>query len=74
MAGESARFGVSKVRWVFSAGGLDVRLRRQVPYAVRRTSLLTARHLKAAEAKEIGLIGYVVPDGQALAKARDSLT
>ena len=31
--------------------------------------LLTGRHIKAAEAKEIGLIGHVVPDGQALTKA-----
>ena len=31
--------------------------------------LLTGRHISAAEAREIGLIGHVVPDGQALAKA-----
>lgn len=31
--------------------------------------LLTGRHIKAAEAKEIGLIGHVVPDGEALTKA-----
>ena len=31
--------------------------------------LLTGRHLKAPEAKEIGLIGHVVPDGEALSKA-----
>jgi enoyl-CoA hydratase/carnithine racemase len=31
--------------------------------------LLTGRHITAAEAKEIGLIGYLVPDGQALTKA-----
>jgi enoyl-CoA hydratase len=33
--------------------------------------LLTGRHIKAAEAKELGLIGYVVPDGEALAKAHE---
>jgi enoyl-CoA hydratase len=31
--------------------------------------LLTGRHITAAEAKEIGLIGHVVPDGQALTRA-----
>jgi enoyl-CoA hydratase len=48
-----------------------VRLRRQVPYTVAADILLTGRHLTAAEAKEIGLIGYVVPDGEALTKARE---
>jgi enoyl-CoA hydratase len=33
--------------------------------------LLTGRHIKAPEAKEIGLIGHVVPDGEALAKAHE---
>ena len=70
VAGESARFGVSEVRWgLFPLAGSTVRLRRQVPYTIAADILLTARHLKAAEAKEIGLIGYVVPDGQALTKA-----
>ena len=33
--------------------------------------MLTGRHIKAPEAKEVGLIGHVVPDGQALAKAHE---
>jgi enoyl-CoA hydratase len=33
--------------------------------------LLTGKHISAAEAKEIGLVGHVVPDGEALAKARE---
>jgi enoyl-CoA hydratase len=72
VAGESARFGVSEVRWgLFPLGGSAVRLRRQVPYTVAAEILLTGRHLTAAEAKEIGLIGHVVPDGTALDKARE---
>jgi enoyl-CoA hydratase len=72
VAGESARFGVSEVRWsLFPLGGSTVRLRRQIPYTLAADILLTGRHLTAAEAKEIGLIGYVVPDGQALAKAME---
>ena len=31
--------------------------------------LLTGRHITAAEAASIGLIGHVVPDGQALGRA-----
>ena len=50
-------------------GGSAVRLVRQIPYTVACDLLLTGRHITAAEAKEIGLIGYVVPDGQALSKA-----
>ena len=50
-------------------GGSAVRLVRQIPYTVACDLLLTGRHITAAEAKEMGLIGHVVPDGQALTKA-----
>ncbi len=70
VAGESARFGISEARWgLFPLGGSAVRLTRQIPYTAAADLLLTGRHISAAEAKEIGLIGHVVPDGQALAKA-----
>ena len=70
VAGESAKFGVSEPRWgLFPLGGSAVRLVRQIPYTVAADLLLTGRHIRAAEAKELGLIGHVVPDGQALAKA-----
>ncbi|GGL22135.1 crotonase/enoyl-CoA hydratase family protein [Nocardia jinanensis] len=70
VAGVSAKFGVSEARWgLFPLGGSAVRLVRQVPYTVAADILLTGRHLSAAEAKDIGLIGHVVPDGQALDKA-----
>jgi enoyl-CoA hydratase len=70
VAGESARFGVSEARWgLFPLGGSAVRLTRQVPYTIAADLLLTGRHVTAAEARSIGLIGHVVPDGQALAKA-----
>ncbi len=72
VAGESARFGVSEARWgLFPLGGSAVRLPRQIPYTVAADLLLTGRHIKAPEAKEIGLIGHVVPDGQALTKAME---
>jgi enoyl-CoA hydratase len=70
VAGESARFGVSEARWgLFPLGGSAVRLTRQLPYTIAADLLLTGRHIRAAEAKEIGLIGHVVADGQALDKA-----
>ncbi|HZN15423.1 MAG TPA: crotonase/enoyl-CoA hydratase family protein [Acidimicrobiales bacterium] len=72
VAGESATFGVSEVKWsLFPMGGSSVRLVRQIPYTIAADILLTGRHLKAAEAKEVGLIGYVVPDGGALDKAKE---
>ena len=70
VAGESARFGISEARWgLFPLGGSAVRLPRQIPYTIAADLLLTGRHVTAAEALRIGLIGHVVPDGQALAKA-----
>jgi enoyl-CoA hydratase len=72
IAGESAKFGVSEVRWgLYPMAGSAVRLRRQIPYTLAAEILLTGKHLSAREALEIGLIGHVVPDGQALAKARE---
>src|SRR5262249_22540821 len=71
IAGTSAKFGVSEVRWgLFPMGGSTVRLRRQIPYTHAMDILLTGRHLTAEEARAIGLIGRVVPDGTALAEAK----
>src|SRR5215472_10861452 len=70
VAGRSARFGISEGRWgLFPLGGSAVRLVRQIPYTVAADLLLTGRHITADEALRIGLIGYVVADGHALAKA-----
>lgn len=70
VAGESATFGVFEAkRGLFPVGGSTVRLQRQIGYAAAMEMLLTARAYSAAEALQIGLIGHVVPDGQALTKA-----
>lgn len=72
VAGESARFGVSEARWsLYPMGGSAVRLPRQIPYTQAAEILLTAKHITASEAREIGLIGHVVPDGEALGKAME---
>ena len=72
VAGQSATFGVAEVRrGLFPLGGSTVRLSRQIPYSLAAEILLTGRFVPAEEAREIGRIGHVVPDGQALAKAHE---
>jgi enoyl-CoA hydratase len=72
VAGESAVFGVTEVqRGLFPMAGSTVRLRRQIGYAVAAEMLLCGEDLPARRALELGLINHVVPDGQALAKARE---
>ena len=71
VAGESARFGVTEVqRGLFPLAGSTVRLRRQMPYAVAAEILLTGDDIPASRACELGLVNHVVPDGQALTKAK----
>jgi enoyl-CoA hydratase len=72
VAGESACFGVTEVqRGLFPMAGSAVRLRRQIPYAIAAEMLLTGEDLAARRAFELGLVNHLVPDGQALAKARE---
>jgi len=71
IAGRSARFGISEVRWgLFPLGGSTVRLRRQIPRCRAMEMLLTGDHYPAEEACEMGLVNRVVADGEALAEAR----
>lgn len=72
VAGESAMFGVTEVqRGLFPMAGSAVRLRRQIGYAIAAEMLLVGEDLPARRAYELGLVNHVVPDGQALAKARE---
>lgn len=72
IAGESAKFGISEVRWgLFPMGGSTVRLRRQIPFTKAMELLLTGDHYTAAQTLEMGLIGRVVPDGKTLATAKE---
>ncbi len=71
VAGESAVFGISEVKWgLFPQGGSTIRLRRQIPYTKAMEMLLTGDQYAARDALSFGLIGSVVPDGHALATAR----
>ena len=72
VAGESSQIGVAEVqRGLFPLGGSTVRLQRQIAFTNAADLLLTGRLISAAEAKAMGLIGHVVPDGQALDRARE---
>ena len=72
VAGESAQLGIAEVRrGLFPLGGSTVRLQRQIGFTNAADLLLTGRLISAAEAREMGLIGHVVPDGTALDKARE---
>src|SRR4249920_4226225 len=71
VAGEGAIFGVWEAkRGLFPLGGSACRLPKQIPYTIAMDILLRCPPVPAAEAKEIGLIGHVVPDGQALEVAK----
>lgn len=71
VAAEGAIFGVWEAkRGLFPLGGSACRLPRQIPYTVAMDILLTCRPIPAYEAAVMGLVGRVVPDGQALPVAR----
>jgi enoyl-CoA hydratase len=72
VAAETAIFGVWEAkRGLFPLGGSACRLPRQIPYTIAMDILLRCPPVDAPWAKEIGLIGHVVPEGQALAKAQE---
>ncbi len=71
VAAEDAIFGVTEARrGLFPLGGSSVRLRRQIPYTLAAEILLTGRHITAQEALSFGLVGRIVPSGEALNEAR----
>jgi enoyl-CoA hydratase len=70
VAAEGATFGVWEgKRGLFPLGGSAVRLPRQIPYTIAMDILLSSRPVTAYEARDIGLVGRVVPDGEALPAA-----
>jgi enoyl-CoA hydratase len=72
VAGEGSVFGVTEAKWsLYPQGGSVIRLRRQIPYTKAMEMLLTAGMYPAEEALSFGLIGRIVPKGQALAKAKE---
>jgi enoyl-CoA hydratase len=72
VAAESAEIGITEAKWgLFPIAGSTVRLKRQIPYTKAMEMLLTAGRYSASDCLSFGLIGHVVPDGQAYAKARE---
>jgi enoyl-CoA hydratase len=70
VAGQSAKFGISEVKWsLYPMGGSAVRIPRQIPYARAAELLLCGNHISAQEAHDLGLVNHVVEDGKALEKA-----
>ncbi len=69
---EGATLGLYEAkRGLFPMGGSAIRLPRQIGYANAMDILLTARPVSPREALAMGLINTIVPDGQALAAARE---
>ncbi len=72
VAAETAIFGVWEAkRGLFPLGGSACRLPRQIPYTQAMEVLLACQPISALEAQRMGLIGRVVPEGQALHVARE---
>jgi len=72
VAAEGARIAVSEVqRGLFPMSGSTVRLPRQIPWTVAMEMLIAGEPISGRRAYEVGLVGHVVPDGTALARARE---
>lgn len=72
VASESAVFGFPEVTLGLMPGaGGTQRLPRLVGPEVAKDMIFTGRRVKAQEAKEIGLVGRIVPKGEALKTAKE---
>ena len=58
-------------RGIFIGGGGSVRVARLLGFARMQDMMLTGRVLKPDEAERYGIVQYVVPKGQAMAKAKE---
>jgi len=72
VADSAAKFALSEVKvgLVAGAGGV-IRLPRSIPPKVANELILTGRRIGADEARELGVVNRVAPEGQALAAARE---
>jgi enoyl-CoA hydratase len=72
VASENASFGLQEVKWaIIPAAGSLARLQRQMPYCKAMEILLTGNRIDAQEARRLGLINYVVPQENLIAKAEE---
>ncbi len=71
VSAESAKFGLTEVRWsLVPTGGGTQRLPRSIPRAWANYMILTGEQISAADARDIGLVSHVVPDGDVMVTAR----
>ena len=72
VADETTFFGLPEgTRGIFIGGGGSVRVARLIGFARMQDMMLTGRVLKADEAERYGIVQYVVPKGQQMAKAKE---
>ena len=68
---EHARFALPEINVGVLPDAGTIKLPRRIPYHVAVEFLMTGRWMDATEAKHWGICNHVVPQGQALAKARE---
>ena len=65
VADATARFADTHGKWgLVSAWGMSQRLPRRIGLAAAKRMMMTARVVEAAEAKELGLVDLLAPEGQ----------
>jgi len=75
VADETTFFGLPEgTRGIYIGGGGSVRVARLLGFARMQDMMLTGRTLNPVEAERYGIVQYVVPKGQALAKAKELAT
>lgn len=68
---EHAKFALPEIKVGVVPDAAGIKLRRRIPYHVAVELLFTGRSMDATEAKHWGLCNYIVPKGEAMAKARE---
>ena len=72
VADETTYFALPEgTRGIFIGGGGSVRVARLLGFARMQDMMLTGRVLKPDDAERYGIVQYVVPKGQAMAKAKE---
>jgi crotonobetainyl-CoA hydratase len=68
---EHARFALPEIKVGILPDAATIKLRRRIPYHIAVEFLMLGRSMDATEAKHWGLANWVVPQGQAMTKARE---
>lgn len=72
MIAESAKIGLPEIQFgALPAAGGTQRLARAIGPARAKELIYSGRHITAAEAERIGLVSYVVPDAELMARASE---